>query len=45
MSELKKCPKCGKTIDTKTKDSIKAMKGPVYCPYCKKELPVFRIMQ
>lgn len=45
MGELKKCPKCGKSLDTKTKDSIKNLRGPVYCPHCKAELPVFKAME
>ena len=44
MSGLDKCPKCGKDLDAPTKDSIKALKGPVYCPHCKAELPVFKAM-
>ncbi len=44
MAELNKCPKCGKPLDAATKDSVKAVKGPVYCPHCKAELPVFRMM-
>jgi len=44
MSDLNKCPKCGKPLDAKTKDSVKDLKGPVNCPHCGKELPVFKMM-
>ena len=44
MSDLEKCPKCGAALDAATKDSLKDIKGPVFCPKCKAELPVFRMM-